>query len=92
MLRTWDYAWWKPVVGVLFAIVAFFAVQIVLTVVLVVGALVDGGPGAMGDKMQRAFDVDNVTPWSMLYLNLSLASLTLVAWLVMRVVHRLRPR
>ena len=28
----------------------------------------------------------------MLYLNLGLASLTLVAWLVVRVVHRLRPR
>ena len=28
----------------------------------------------------------------MLYLNLGLASLTLVAWLVVRVVHRMRPR
>ena len=33
-----------------------------------------------------------MTPWSMLYLNLWLASLTLVAWFVVRVVHRLRPR
>jgi membrane protease YdiL (CAAX protease family) len=36
--------------------------------------------------------LDKVTPWSMLYVNLGLASLTLVTWLVVRVVHRLRPR
>jgi membrane protease YdiL (CAAX protease family) len=92
MLRTWDYAWWKPLLGILLAVVAFFAIQIVLTVVLVVGALVDGGPGPLSDRMTEAFKIDNVTPWSMLYLNLSLASLVLVAWLVIRVVHRLRPR
>lgn len=92
MLRTWDYAWWKPLVGILFAVVAFFAVQIALTVVLVIGAVVDGGSKPFADRMTEAFDLEKVTPWNMLYLNLSLASLVLVAWLVVRVVHRLRPR
>jgi membrane protease YdiL (CAAX protease family) len=92
MLRTWDYAWWKPLVGVLVAVVAFFAIQIALTVVLVIGAVVDGGSRPFSDRMTDAFNLDKVTPWNMLYLNLSLASLTLVAWLVVRVVHRLRPR
>jgi uncharacterized protein len=92
MLRTWDYAWWKPLLGVLFAVVVFFAVQIALTVVLVIGAVVDGGSKPFSDRMTDAFDLSKVTPWNMLYLNLSLASLVLVAWLVVRVVHRLRPR
>jgi membrane protease YdiL (CAAX protease family) len=92
MLRTWDYAWWKPLLGILFAVVAFFAVQIALTVVLVVGAVVVGGSKPFEDRMADAFDLSKVTPWNMLYLNLSLASLVLVAWLVVRVVHRLRPR
>jgi uncharacterized protein len=90
MLRTWDYKWWKPLVGILFAVFAFFVIQIVLTLILVIGAVVDGGSGALGDRVSNS--LDTVTPWSMLYINLGLASLTLVAWLVMRVVHRLRPR
>ena len=36
--------------------------------------------------------LDSVTPASMLYLNLTLASLTLVCMFIVRFVHRLRPR
>ena len=90
MLRTWDYKWWKPLLGILLAVVIFFIVQTVLTVILVVGAIVDGGPGTVGERVANS--LDTVTPWSMLYINLGLASLTVVAMLVMRVVHRLRPR
>jgi uncharacterized protein len=92
MLRTWDYQWWKPIVGLAFAVVVFLVAQVALTVVLVIGAVVDGGSAPLSDRMNAAFDLKTVTPWNMLYLNLSLASLTLVAWLVVRLVHRLRPR
>jgi membrane protease YdiL (CAAX protease family) len=92
MLRTWNYAWWKPIVGLLVGVVIFFVVQIALTVFLVIGAAVDGGPGTLGDRVTRAENLDKVTPWTMLYVNLGLASLILVAMLVMRVVHGLRPR
>jgi membrane protease YdiL (CAAX protease family) len=92
MLRTWDYRWWKPIVGLMFAVVVFFVAQVALTVILVIGAIVDGGSAPLSERIDAAFQLDNVTPWNMLYLNLSLASLTLVAWLVMRLVHRLRPR
>ncbi len=92
MLRTWTYAWWKPIVGVLFGVVTFFIVQIALTGFLVIGAAVDGGPGSLGDRVTKAESLDTVTPWTMLYVNLGLASLILVAMLVMRVVHGLRPR
>ena len=92
MLRTWNYVWWKPVVGLLLAVVAFVLVQVLLGVVLVVGALLDDGPGTFGDRLTEVSTLDKVTPWSMLYLNLGLASLTLIAWFVVRVVHGLRPR
>ncbi len=77
MLRTWDYKWWKPLLGILLARRVFFIIQTVLTVILVVGAIVDGGPGTVGDRVANS--LDTVTPWSMLYINLGLASLTLVA-------------
>ncbi len=92
MLRTWDYRWWKPIVGLLLAVVVFFVLQVALTVILVIGAVVDGGSAPLSERIDAAFKLDVVTPWNMLYLNLSLASLTLVAWLVVRLVHRLRPR
>ncbi len=92
VLRTWNYRWWKPVLGILFGLVVFLAVQVALLVVLVVGVVVDGGPGSFSDRMTDAARMETVTPWTMLYVNLSLASLVLVSWLVVRVVHQLRPR
>jgi membrane protease YdiL (CAAX protease family) len=92
MLRTWSYAWWKPLVGVLFAVIVFFVAQIALMVFLVIDALTEGGSKPLGERINDAGRLDHVTPWSMLYLNLGLASLTLVAWLVVRVVHGMRPR
>ncbi len=92
MLRTWDYKWWKPVVGLLGGAVLFLVIQTALTVLLVIGALLEGGSAPLSQRIGEAATLDKVTPWSMLYLNLGLASLTVVAWLVLRVVHRLRPR
>ena len=92
MLRTWDYRWWKPLVGLMVAVVVFFVLNIALIVILVIGAVVEGGSTPLGERIDAAVKLDTVTPWNMLYLNLSLASLTVAAWLVMRLVHRLRPR
>ena len=92
MLRTWDYRWWKPLVGLVLAVVVFFVAQVVLSAILVIGAVAEGGSAPLSERMDAAFDLKEVTPWNMLYLNLTLASLTLVAWLVVRLVHRLRPR
>ena len=92
MLRTWDYRWWKPIVGLMVAVVVFFVLNIALMVILVIGAVVEGGSTPLSERINEAVQLDTVTPWNMLYLNLSLASLILAAWVVMRLVHRLRPR
>ena len=93
MLRTWDYRWWKPVVGILMLAVGMLLVMpLLLLPVLAVAVALEGGSGTYGDQFAAALTLDSVTPASMLYLNLTLASLTLVCMFIVRFVHRLRPR
>ena len=92
MFRTWDYAWWRPVVG-LFALVAgmLLVIPVVLLPVLLVAAAVEGGEA----QISRAFSGlagGELTPSGLLYLNLTLAGLILWTWLLVRVLHSLRPR
>lgn len=92
MLRTWTYDAWRPIVGILLLIAgAMVLVPILLLPVLAAAvAIQDGGLSAA--NFEAALSVERVTPASMLYLNLTLASATLVVFFIMRVVHRLRPR
>ncbi|HEU4568270.1 MAG TPA: type II CAAX endopeptidase family protein [Marmoricola sp.] len=92
MLRTWDYRWWRPVAGIGFLIGAFLLAQAILFPVLMIGVALQGGQGDFLDRVQKAGDFSSVTPASMLYLNLTLASAIPITWLVMRVCHHLRPR
>ena len=93
MLRTWDYAWWKPVVGILMFIVGGLLVMPLLLIpVLALAVAVEGGSGSFMDRFVESTSLESVTPSSMLYLNLTLASLTVVAMVIVRLIHRLRPR
>jgi membrane protease YdiL (CAAX protease family) len=91
MLRTWTYAWWKPVVGLFALVVGMFAASVVLLPLLVVTVAVDH-KGSFQDAFSAAANLDHVTWQGMLWLNLSLAALVPVTWGIVRVVHRLRPR
>ncbi len=93
MLRTWSYAWWKPVVGILtMTLGGLVLFPLVLLPVLFVGVALEGGSAPYAQRVEDAASLSSVTPSSMLYLNLALASLTLLAMLIVRVVHGLRPR
>jgi membrane protease YdiL (CAAX protease family) len=93
MLRTWDYQWWKPVVGILLMIIlGAVVVPLLLMPVLAVAVALEGGSGPYVDRFLDSAALDSVTPASMLYLNLTLAALTLVAMGIVRFIHRLRPR
>ncbi len=93
MLRTWDYVWWKPVVGILtMFLFGLVVAPIVLMPILAIAVALQGGSGSFADRFIDSASVESVTPASMLYLNLTLASLTLVAMGVVRFIHRLRPR
>jgi membrane protease YdiL (CAAX protease family) len=91
MLRTWSYAWWRPVVGVFLAFLAFVVgAALIFYAVGAVYALFQ--PGAFGDDFESNIDVDKAGAAALLALNLGLASMILVTALIMRVVHRMRPR
>jgi membrane protease YdiL (CAAX protease family) len=93
MLRTWTYAWWRPVVG-LFALVAGMLVIIpfALLPLLLVAAAIDGGGSEIGKAFSGLGGGGELTPSGLLYLNLTLAGLILWTWLIMRVLHSMRPR
>lgn len=91
MLRTWDYAWWRPVVGVIALPAAVMLIApFVLLPVLAVAVMVSGGD--FDAKFNDALTLKSVTPAAMLYVNLTLASAIVFAALLMRVLHHLRPR
>src|SRR5690348_2543676 len=92
MLRTWSYAWWRPVVGLLSLVVAMFAVApLVLFPLLALTVALDH-TGSFGTALENAVSLDPVTWQGLLYLNLSLAALVPLTWLILRVVHGMRPR
>ena len=91
MLRTWTYAWWKPVVGVVLVVVGMMIIApLLLMPILVAGVALEDG--SFWENFQRAATLEEVGPAALLYLNLSLGSAILVTWAVMRWVHRMRPR
>ncbi|HEX6249705.1 MAG TPA: CPBP family intramembrane glutamic endopeptidase [Nocardioidaceae bacterium] len=91
MLRTWNYAWWKPILGTALVVLGMMVVApLLLMPVLVLGVAAEDG--SFWDNFERAATLEEVGPAALLYLNLSLGAAILVTWLVMRVVHRMRPR
>jgi membrane protease YdiL (CAAX protease family) len=91
MLRTWTYAWWKPVVGAVIAIAGMLVIApVVFLPVLAFGVALEGGP--FSSSFRSAATLERVTPASLLYLNLVLGSMILLTWFVIRFVHRMRPR
>jgi uncharacterized protein len=91
MLRTWTYASWRPVVGILTAVIAFFiGASLVFLVVAALHALFQGG--AWADDFRRDASTTTVGPAGLLGVNLGIASMIPVTWAIMRLVHRMRPR
>jgi membrane protease YdiL (CAAX protease family) len=91
MLRTWTYAWWRPVVGILVAVVAFF-IGATLIYLVVAAAYALFQDGAWADDFRRNGDLTRVGPAALLGLNLGIASMIPVTWAIMRLLHRMRPR
>jgi membrane protease YdiL (CAAX protease family) len=91
MLRTWNYAWWKPIVGT----IAVFLGMMIVAPLLLMPVLVGGvmfEEGSFWENFEKAATLEEVGPAALLFLNLTLGSSILVCWLVMRTVHRMRPR
>jgi membrane protease YdiL (CAAX protease family) len=82
---------WRPVAGTV-ALVALMlvAVPLVWQIPFAVGFAVTGRP--VIDGMQRLLDLSDPTPAGLAYLNLVLATAIPVTWLIIRVLHGIRPR
>ncbi|MFL6109137.1 MAG: CPBP family intramembrane glutamic endopeptidase [Marmoricola sp.] len=92
MLRTWTYDWWRPVVGLVLLPVAMFVVApLVLFPLLAVTVALDH-VGSYSKALENAATLDPVTWQGLLYLNLSLAALVPCVWLILRMMHGMRPR
>jgi membrane protease YdiL (CAAX protease family) len=92
MLRTWTYAWWRPVVGVLLLILGMLVVVPVLLLPLLAAVVALDHHGSFSQAFEDAASLKHVTWQGMLYLNLALAGLVPVTWLIVRWLHRMRPR
>jgi uncharacterized protein len=91
MLRTWTYEWWKPVVGIVLAMIGMLVVApVALLPVLAAGVALQSGPFLQ--NFLDAATLKAVTPAALFYLNLVLASMIPLTWFIMRVLHRMRPR
>jgi membrane protease YdiL (CAAX protease family) len=82
---------WRPIVGVFTLAAAFLViVPVVVQVPFAVGFALTGRD--VVDSTARLVDLDDPTPLSLAYLNLALACAIPVTWLLMRVLHGIRPR
>lgn len=92
VLRTTTYAWWRSLVGAVVLLLGFLILPIIMLPLLAAGVAIQGGSGTFAKRFADAGSLETVTPASMLYLNVALAGLTLLAMLVVRVIHGLPPR
>jgi membrane protease YdiL (CAAX protease family) len=92
MLRTWTYRPWKPLVGILLLVLGMLVVVPTLLLAPLAGLVALDHRGSFQKAFEDALNLDHVTWQGMLYLNLALAGLVPVTWLIVRFVHRMRPR
>ncbi len=91
ILRTGDYRWWRPLLGVFLAVALYFtAVSVVSQVLVLLSWAASGSAGGYADYYRRA--VAFQVPGGMLATNLAIACLIPVSFAVVMIVHRMRPR
>jgi membrane protease YdiL (CAAX protease family) len=82
--------WWRPVVGILLLVAgAAVLAPALVSIPFVVGL---AATGHSGSSIERMLDLDDPTPLGLAYLNLALATAIPLTWLIIRVMHGLRPR
>ena len=82
---------WRPVVGIVMLVATMLVVVPVFwQLPFAIWFAVTDQP--VVDGMERLLQLDDPTPAGLAYLNLVLASAIPVTWLIVRVVHGLRPR
>ncbi len=92
ILRTWTYRPWRVFVGLALAIVLGIVVGPLIATALVAVGVEVLGVGSAAGVVEDLDLTGGVTPPTLLVVNLSLALLIPVTWLIARFLHNLRPR
>jgi uncharacterized protein len=92
MLRTWTYRPWRVIVGVLLALLLGVLVGPLLVTLAVALGVELLGVGSVEEVLGGLDLAEGITPPLLLVVNLSLALLIPVTWLVVRYLHNMRPR
>jgi uncharacterized protein len=91
ILHTQWYAWWRSVAGVILGISLFLLVSAVVRQALVmVSWATTAGDQVYADYFARAFAFE--MPIGMLSVNIGLATLIPISWVLMAMIHQMRPR
>ena len=91
ILRNESYVWWRSVVGVIFGLSLFMLVTTVISQALVmVFWATTAANQSYQDYFAKAFAFEQ--PLGMLAVNLGLATLIPISWVLMAMVHQVRPR
>lgn len=91
--REEPHAWWRPLLGiVLMALGSVLFVPVLLLPLLYLGLSLEGGAGSLSQQVSAALDGQQVTASYLLYLNLSIAALIPLAFLLVRLLHGVSPR
>lgn len=88
ILRTAPYAWWQPVVGLVFALLAFVLFAPLVGQAIAAAAVAVDHQGSFADAFTRTVKLEPVTWQGLLYLNLLLAGLVPATIWILRFVHR----
>jgi membrane protease YdiL (CAAX protease family) len=87
-MRSRDWAWWRPVLGLLLLSAVYLALAVATAVAGVFGVLASGmDPGTLPDVALDEF----TDPWMLLFLNASLIVAIPCVWMVWAVAHGMRP-
>jgi uncharacterized protein len=91
ILRGESYVWWRSVAGAVFGISLFLLVTMVVSQALVMLSwATTAGNEPYRDYFAKAFAFE--TPLGMLAVNLGLATLIPIAWVLMAMLHQMLPR
>lgn len=91
ILRGPSYVWWRSMLGVVFGLSLYLLMTALLTqVVLGISWGVAGGGAPYADFARRAMAFE--VPAGVIAANLGIATLIPICWVLMAIVHQVRPR
>ena len=91
ILRGSSFVWWRSVLGVVFGLSLFLLLTSVISqAVIGLTWVLTGGPAPYPEYYSSAFRFER--PVGMLAVNLGIACLIPISWILMAIVHQVRPR